>query len=50
MNDDKGIMRYETTLPADFDGTFWFTNPTDEEFIGVWAKRSTTSRLRAAPG
>lgn len=36
MNDDKGIMKIETVLPEDFDGTFRFTNWTDEEFIGKW--------------
>ena len=36
MIEDKGIMKYESTLPADFDGTFWFTNDSDEEFIGIW--------------
>lgn len=25
-----------TVLPPDFDGTFRFTNPTDEEFVGRW--------------
>lgn len=39
MNDDKTIMKVETVLPADFDGTFRFTNSSDEEFIGVWGKK-----------
>lgn len=39
MNDDKNIMKYETVLPVDFDGTFRFTNWTTEEFIGVWGKK-----------
>lgn len=39
MNDDKSVMKYETTLPADFDGVFRFTNWSDEEFIGVWGKK-----------
>lgn len=34
MSED--IMKYETVLPEDFDGTFRFTNPTDEDFIGKW--------------
>lgn len=33
------VMKYETTLPEDFDGVFKFTNPSDSEFIGVWAKK-----------
>lgn len=37
MNDDK--MKMETVLPADFDGVFRFTNPTEEDFIGVWGKK-----------
>lgn len=32
-------MRFEPTLPADFDGIFRFSNPSDEEFIGQWNKR-----------
>ncbi len=30
------IKEYETTLPEDFDGTFRFTNWTDEDFIAKW--------------
>lgn len=36
MIDDKSIMKYETTLPEDFDGVFRFTNWSNEEFVGVW--------------
>lgn len=36
MNDDKTIMRVETVLPEDFDGTFYFTNWSDEDFVGKW--------------
>jgi hypothetical protein len=36
MFDDKSIMKYETTLPEDFTGVFYFTNWTDEEFTGAW--------------
>lgn len=36
MQEDKGIMKYESVLPADFDGVFRFTNWTDEEFVGKW--------------
>lgn len=36
MNDDKSIMRYESVLPEDFDGVFRFSNPSDEDFYGVW--------------
>jgi hypothetical protein len=51
MNEDKGVMKYEATLPENFDGTFWFTNPTDEEFVGIWGKKEyhfapqTTSKM-----
>lgn len=36
MFDDKTIMKYENTLPEDFDGVFRFTNFSNREFIGVW--------------
>lgn len=36
MNEDKGIMKFEKVLPPDFDGTFRFTNPSKEDFIGKW--------------
>lgn len=36
MKDDKG---YESVLPPDFDGTFRFTNPSDEDFVGIWNKK-----------
>lgn len=39
MNEDKGVMKMETVLPEGFMGTFYFTNATDEEFIGVWGKK-----------
>lgn len=32
-------MKYETVLPADFDGVFKFTNWSDDEFIGTWNKK-----------
>ena len=32
-------MKYENVLPEDFDGTFRFTNWTDEDFVGTWNKR-----------
>lgn len=35
----EDIMKYETTLPVEFDGVFRFTNYSDEEFIGVWNKK-----------
>lgn len=38
MNDDS-IMKVESVLPEDFDGTFKFTNWTDEDFIGIWGKK-----------
>jgi hypothetical protein len=36
MIDDKSIMKYETTLPEDFDGVFRFTNWSNEDFVGGW--------------
>lgn len=38
MKDDN-IMKYETVLPADFDGVFRFSNPDDEDFVGVWGSK-----------
>lgn len=32
----KDIMKYESTLPESFDGTFRFTNWSDEDFVGRW--------------
>jgi hypothetical protein len=37
MHNDQSIMRYEPVLPEDFTGTFYFSNPTAEDFTGVWA-------------
>jgi len=34
--DDKSIMKYESVLPENFDGTFKFSNWSDEEFTGKW--------------
>jgi len=34
--DDKNIMSYERVLPEDFNGTFYFTNPSKEDFIAKW--------------
>lgn len=36
MIEDKGIMKYETVLPEDFDGVFLFSNWSDEDFVGIW--------------
>lgn len=33
---EKTIMSYESVLPEDFDGTFRFSNPSDEDFVGAW--------------
>lgn len=49
MNND--VMKYETVLPEDFDGNFWFTNDSDEDFIGKWGGKEykyparTTSKM-----
>lgn len=37
--ENKNIMEFERTLPEDFDGTFRFTNWTDEDFIGKWGSK-----------
>lgn len=39
MPTEENIMKYETTLPADFDGVFKFTNWSEQEFVGVWGKK-----------
>ena len=36
---EKSVMDYEPILPADFDGIFRFSNPSKEDFVGVWAKK-----------
>lgn len=33
-------MKYDTTLPEDFTGVFYFTNWSNEEFIGKWGGKS----------
>lgn len=32
-------MDYESVLPADFDGVFRFSNPSKEDFIGIWGSK-----------
>jgi hypothetical protein len=39
MQKDNSIMRFESVLPSDFDGVFRFSNPSDEDFIGVWGSK-----------
>lgn len=36
---EENIMKFQETLPENFDGTFRFTNWTEEDFVGVWNKR-----------
>jgi hypothetical protein len=36
MSKKKSIMDYESVLPPDFDGVFRFSNPSDEDFVGIW--------------
>lgn len=36
MQEDKTIMQFESMLPVDFNGTFPFSNPSDEDFVGTW--------------
>lgn len=33
------IMQFQRVLPPDFDGTFRFTNPSKEDFIGKWGSK-----------
>lgn len=35
----EDIMKYQSVLPAEFDGVFRFTNWTDEEFVGKWGSK-----------
>lgn len=38
---EENIMKYETMLPADFDGVFRFTNSWEnDEFVGTWGKKN----------
>lgn len=39
MQNDTSIMKYETVLPEDFTGVFYFTNWSDEDFVGVWGSK-----------
>ena len=34
---EKNIMSYESVLPEGFTGTFTFSNPSNEDFVGIWA-------------
>ncbi len=42
MNEEKGIMKYESVLPSDFNGVFEFSNYSDEDFVGVWGGEAFT--------
>jgi len=35
----ENVMKYEPILPEDFNGTFMFTNWTNEEFVGKWGNK-----------
>lgn len=35
----KKVMEYQPTLPENFNGMFNFSNPSDEDFVGVWNSR-----------
>lgn len=35
----QNVMQYEPVLPTEFDGTFRFTNWTDEDFVGTWGSK-----------
>lgn len=44
------IMKYESALPADFDGVFRFTNWSSEEFVGKWGgKEYHFEALKTSP-
>lgn len=46
----KNIMDRDSVLPENFDGTFRFTNWTDEEFVGKWGgKEYHFAALSTAP-
>lgn len=36
MSTEQDIMKYEQVLPENFNGVFYFTNWSDEDFVGVW--------------
>lgn len=38
----KNILDYENVLPEGFDGTFRFTNWTEEDFVGKWGNKEYT--------
>jgi hypothetical protein len=38
----KNIMEFEKVLPVDYDGTFRFTNDSDEDFTATWGKVNYT--------
>lgn len=37
--ENKTIMDYESVLPENFDGTFRFTNWTEEDFVAKWGNK-----------
>lgn len=39
MHNGKSSADFEPILPSNFDGVFRFSNPFDEDFIGVWNKK-----------
>lgn len=42
MHDDKSVMKYDTTLPEGFTGTFYFTNYSKEDFVAKWGGKEYT--------
>ena len=36
---EQNIMSFNPVLPTDFTGLFYFSNPTEEDFIGTWNKK-----------
>lgn len=39
MEPNNPLLKRDNTLPENFNGVFYFTNWTDHEFVGTWAKR-----------
>lgn len=41
-------MKFDNILPENFNGTFYFTNYTGEDFIGVWGKKEYLFKARTS--
>lgn len=50
MPSKNDVMKYDTVLPEDFNGVFYFTNWSDEDFVGKWGSVDYTfPALTASP-